>query len=81
MTTRTEVRHRGFFGTVFLILFWVFNAGMAGLMFSWIMDSGPWGGGTAIGVVGLLLFWVIGAVILGLCAMLTRGRKTTITVA
>jgi hypothetical protein len=35
-------------------------------------------GGT-IGSGVILFFWVAGAVILGLIAMLTRGRKTIIT--
>lgn len=87
---RREVRRRGFFGWLFLILFLAFNA----LMLLWLvaaivqvaqMDPGPTdahkvGGavGAAIGYGLILFMWVCGAVITGLLAMLTRGRRTVI---
>jgi GYF domain 2 len=85
---RREVRKRGFFGRLFLILFFAFNA----LMLWWFIDatsrisalppvtSEAGRAGQAIGMVtgyGFLLFvWVCGAVIFGLLALLSRGRKT-----
>lgn len=85
-----EIRKRGFFGWVFLLLFLAFNALMAAWLFSyWATISGLETHGSAeqaghaigatIGSGVILFFWVAGAVILGLIAMLTRGRKTIIT--
>lgn len=83
---RREVRRRGFFGWLFLILFLAFNA----LMLLWLvfvtvqfarMDPGPTDVqkvGAAIGYGLILFMWVCGAVITGLLAMLTRGRRTVI---
>ena len=90
----THIRKRGFFGWFFLLLFWTFNALMAlwaWVAFSVICDqyvgaSGQFGdarqagtviGGTIGGAV-ILFLWVAGAVILGLLALLTRGRKTVV---
>ena len=86
---RREVRKRGFFGWLFLILFFGFNA----LMLVWLLsywsqlssmaapsDAARVGkeiGGT--GGSGILIFvWGFGAVILGLFAILTRGSKRII---
>lgn len=83
---RKEIRKRGFFGWLFLIIFLLFNA----LMLAWIIGywvnigqlvqtSDAERAGAAIGATigtGLILFvWVAGTVILGLLALLTRGRK------
>jgi hypothetical protein len=90
----TQIRKRGFFGWLFLLLFWAFNALMA--LWAWtsfsliheryVTASGQYSEaqqvGTAIGgAIGgavILFVWVAGAVILGLLALLTRGRKTVI---
>ena len=82
-TTVTTVRKRGFFGWVFLILFLVFNAFMALLLFAlWAHPSGGSGritNGEVLGG-GLVIFaWCLGSVILGLLALLTRGSKTVTT--
>jgi hypothetical protein len=89
-TVQREIRKRGFFGWMFLVLFLTFNALMCAWLVSyWAMlggiethgsaeQAGQAIGGT-IGSGVILFFWVAGAVILGLIAMLTRGRKTIIT--
>ena len=85
---RKEVRKRGFFGWVFLLIFLGFNA----LMLAWLVSywnlvgghltSGTDAGraGTAIGATMatgvIFFFWAAGALITGLLALLTRGRKT-----
>jgi hypothetical protein len=86
---RREIRQRGFFGWMFLLLFYGFNA----LMLVWLLSY--WGqlssttvtsdaarvgkaiGGT-IGSGFIVSFWGFGAVILGLFALLTRGSKTIV---
>ena len=85
-----EVRKRGFFGWVFFLLFWAFNILMAWWLFTyWSVlngnnafseaeHAGKVIGGT-IGTGFIVFFWVAGAVILGLFALLTRGRKVIIT--
>jgi hypothetical protein len=88
-TIQKEIRKRGFFGWVFLVLFWLYNAFMAAWLFTYWQQvsridapssaahTGVIIGGTiATGVI--VFFWVAGAVILGLFALLTRGRKTII---
>lgn len=87
---RREVRKRGFFGWLFLIIFLAFNA----LMIAWLISY--WGtignhlqtgseaeqAGTAIGATlgtGMIfVFWVLGAIVTGLLALLTRGGKTIV---
>jgi hypothetical protein len=87
---RREIRKRGFFGWVFLLIFLGFNA----LMVAWLvtywnligdhLTSGSEAGraGAAIGATvatGMIFFfWAAGAVITGLLALLTRGQKTYI---
>jgi hypothetical protein len=87
---RREVRKRGFFGWLFFLLFVGFNILMLFWLISYWSDIGgsmtsgseaerigsAIGGTLGTGV--LLFFWVAGAVILGLFALLTRGRKTII---
>ena len=86
---RREVRRRGFFGKLFLLLFVLFNAAMlAWLVAYWssLGDLAPTSdaerAGAAIGItIGtgiLFFFWVAGDIILGLFALLTRGRVTVI---
>lgn len=86
---RKEIRKRGFFGWVFLLLFIGFNI----LMLLWLVagvnaagsvpaaseaESAGRAVGTAIGTGIILFVWVCGAGILGLFTLLTRGRKTII---
>lgn len=85
-TIRTERRKRGFFGYVFLTLFWGFNAIMAYGLFSGLAEVGATGAsltseaeraghafGTFIGVGMILTFWAVGAALLGLFVWMTRG--------
>jgi hypothetical protein len=85
---RKEVRKRGFFGWLFLLIFLGFNA----LMLLWLLTYwGSIGGnlssgseaartgsafGATIGTAMIFFFWAAGALITGLFALLTRGRKT-----
>ena len=89
-TIQRELTRRGFFGWLFLIAFWVFNAFMAFWMFDYwhhVSSIAATGGaeragkaiGATIGTGLIAFFWVAGAVVLGLFAMLTRGRKVLIT--
>jgi hypothetical protein len=87
---RIERRKRGFFGWLFLLIFIAFNL----FMLAWIgtywaaiaphMDSGSTAAqaGAAIGATmgtGLIVgIWTCGALVLGLFALLTRGRKVVI---
>lgn len=86
---RRETRKRGFFGWVFLLVFFAFNAFMAFWLISYwgsVSDlsvgseaakAGRAIGGT-IGSGVIVFFWVAGAVILGIFTLLTRGKKTII---
>ncbi|TIO30415.1 hypothetical protein [Mesorhizobium sp.] len=86
---RKEIRKRGFFGWLFFILFLAFNAFMLWAMIVGLSSVGDGPAATeaeqtgravggAIGVMALLVIWAMGAVILGLLAILTRGRKTIV---
>ncbi|PRD42348.1 hypothetical protein C5748_16270 [Phyllobacterium phragmitis] len=86
---RKEIRKRGFLGWLFLLLFLGFNIFMAFGLFAGVQSAatGPVASdaeaagraiGAAIGGGFLLFVWVAGAVILGLFAVLFRGRKTLI---
>ncbi len=86
---RKEVRKRGFFGWLFLILFYAFNLVMLFWLVSyWSLLSGTIEtseaarvGKTIGGTIGsgvIVFCWGFGAVILGLFAILTRGSKTII---
>lgn len=87
-TIRIEKRKRGFFGAIFSLLFWCFNA----LMLVWLFmaakgtaevaataQSSAEQAGAAIGATigfGMLLgIWAMGAIILGLLSFMTRGAK------
>ena len=86
---RREVRRRGLFGWLFLVIFMAFNALMALWVIAYwrVLAEGTSGseweraghviGGT-LGTGVLLFLWVCGAVITGLLALLTRGRRTII---
>jgi hypothetical protein len=85
---RVTRQKRGFFGQLFLIVFFGFNL----LMVVWLFDY--WGRvdlggaseaartgaaiGTTIGTGIVLFIWALGAVITGLLAILTRGRDVSI---
>jgi hypothetical protein len=80
---RREVRKRGFFGWLFLLVFLGFNALMVyflarfiGLVSALPGTAEQAGGGIAIGL--LLIVWVCGSVITGLLALLTRGQRSYI---
>jgi hypothetical protein len=88
---RTEKRKRGFFGWIFLIIFWAFNALMAVAVFGAIgqgaadnaqytddLYRGAHAAGTAIGAGMLISLWFFIAAILGLFVLLTRGTKVII---
>lgn len=87
---RREVRKRGFFGWVFLLLFLAFNAFMlttcvAGMSSLSRMQTGSAAEeagraiGATIGLSMIMFIWLAGAIILGLIALLTRGSTTVIT--
>jgi hypothetical protein len=83
------VRERGFFGLLFTWMFVIFNLLMALWLFSYwgtvgqmisqaSSDAARAGGavGATIGSGVILFLWVAGANILGLFALLTRGKAT-----
>jgi hypothetical protein len=88
-----EHRNRGFFGWVFLTIFWVAN----GLMALWLAAVIiGWGGqmegpltdaekagagiGIAIGLGVIFWMWVVVAAVTGLFVLMTRGRKEIIEI-
>lgn len=88
-----ERRRRGFFGWLFLLVFWAFNAFMLWVLFVGLSGNAATyaklasdaersghAAGTAIGVTMIMTFWALGAVILGLAAYFTRGRREMIEV-
>lgn len=87
---REERRQRGVFGWIILLLFWGFNAFMlwwliAGVSAMRQVDVGPdkysQAGATigiGIGIGFIVSIWGFGAVILGLMALLTRGKTIVI---
>lgn len=89
--TRIEKRQRGFFGWIFLVLFWAFQL----LMVLWFVGGMSAAGesaagltseaeraGAAVGTVlgaGLILsIWAFGTIILGAFTLLTRGKKVIV---
>lgn len=91
---RVETRKRGVFGTIFLWLFWAFNALMAFVTWRAVSTSSEMigmqvteaekaasaiGSGAAVAVV--IFIWLAGAVILGLFALLTRGKTVIVETA
>ena len=91
---RTEKRVRGFFGWVFLVVFWCFNALMAFGFFSGVSgnvqqaenlgsdaERAGYAVGTFLGAGMILSVWVLGAVLLGIFVLLTRGKKVIVEVA
>lgn len=83
-----ETRKRGFFGWVFIVVFWLWNALMAaslliGLggnasqhqMLATEAERAGHAIGTGLGLMFILVIWVCGAVIFGLLAFFTRGKR------
>jgi hypothetical protein len=88
-TIRREVRKRGFFGWVFLVIFWLFNALMVWFLYDVSVRVGTYSrqiGATEyrtteialMNIAAVLFFWALGSVITGLLAYFTRGPKTII---
>lgn len=88
-TVRTERYRRGPFGHLVKWAFILFNLGMlAWLVLFWgalpepgAMSEAEQAGVAVGGLIGtgvVLFFWAGGAVILGLAALLTRGRKVIV---
>lgn len=88
---RTETRKRGFFGHLFKWLFVIFNilmliwfvGGMIGagqVVVDASSEAEKAGAtiGTVLGAGFILFVWLVGAVVLGLFAMLTRGKRTIV---
>ena len=87
-----EKRKRGFFGWIFLTIFWLANAFMG----FWLIGTlGEWGKmakptseaakagaglGIAMGLGVIFSIWACIAVVTGLFAFMTRGRKEIIEV-
>ena len=88
-----EKRTRGFFGWIFLLIFWGFNA----LMAAWLIvgmsgnaekyqtltsEAARTGhaAGTGIAFMMILMVWALGAVIFGMLAYFTRGRREMIEI-
>jgi hypothetical protein len=82
-----EVRKRGIFGWIFLIIFWVANGLMALWLFatlaSWGEMASPTseaekvgaGLGMVVGLGVIFSIWLCVAGVTGLLAFMTRGRK------
>jgi len=95
MTHKTVTKtKRGFFGWIFLALFWAFQALMIFAIFANFGAAGDVGAscdggaaceaGVAIGagmgaVVGWFV-WMLGTIVLGLATLMTRGKMVSITV-
>lgn len=86
---RREIRKRGFFGWVFLLIFVIFNLMMLGWSVSWwgtvMNDPEPLPqharaatAGTVIATAILLGIWAAGAIVTGMFVLLTRGKKILI---
>lgn len=78
--TRMETRKRGILGWLFLVLFVAFNFVMANWLFIYLdgAPDPPRPGsilGNTIGTMVLLMGWLVGNVILGICLMVTPGKK------
>ncbi len=92
-TYQIERRKRGFFGWIFLVAFWLFNAFMAFALFAGLSNVSNMSStltsdaeragaaiGTTIGASMILGIWLAGAVILGLFVLFTRGTKIIETI-
>lgn len=88
-----EKRKRGFFGWIFLLLFFGFNILMLIGLFAGVSENAKQAttisdarlrqahdAGTGLGIMVLLVFWAAGAVVFGLLAHFTRGKREMIEV-
>lgn len=87
-----EKRKRGFFGWVFLLLFWGWNAFMVFAIFAGLNAGAPtratltgdelraFDAGSGIAIMFELVLWAVGSVVFGLLAYFTRGRREMIEV-
>lgn len=88
-----ERRRRGFFGWVFLLIFWGFNALMLFSILGGVGENAKhvatiadpqmrkaYEAGTGLGIMIWLIFWAAGAVVFGLLAHFTRGKRELIEV-
>ncbi len=86
--TLIETRRRGFFGWVFLVLFWGWNMLMAAALFIGMSENASTyqrltseaertghNLGTGLGMMMILSVWASGALIIGLAVLLTRGKR------
>jgi hypothetical protein len=88
MTTITKHK-RGFFGWIFLILFWAFQAAMAVLVYANTYAANSAANDEAAGALLFLgafavigwFIWLLGTVILGILVLATRGKSVTTVVA
>lgn len=91
-TIQVEKRKRGFFGWIFLLLFWAFNIAMVAAIIAGMNGSAEHaatlttdaekagaGIGMALGLSMLLSIWVMGDILLGIFVLLTRGKKIITT--
>ena len=91
-TVTIERRRRGPFGKLIALLFWGWQALMAYALISGLNAVGTQaagyhtqaeqvgaGIGATLGATLLLILWVLGTAILGAMAMMTRGRRETVT--
>lgn len=92
--TYVEKRRRGFFGRLFLVVFWLWQ----GIMLLWLVgylrevapmvtdkSANEWERagssiGVTFGVTFLAFWWVVGSIILGLMVFFSRGQKRLIRV-
>lgn len=90
-TVQREVRKRGLFGKLMLILFWIWQV----LMVIWLVsaiagmgaveqpttEAGQAGAaiGSVIGLGIIFSFWGFGTLIFGALALMTRGARLLIT--
>jgi hypothetical protein len=89
-TVRIERRKRGFFGWLFLLIFFAFNVLMIAWLFTYWSEVLPLANsgseaekagaaiGATMGTGVILVFWACGAIVLGLFTLLTRGRKVIV---
>lgn len=91
MTTTITTHKRGFFGRIWQILFWLFQAVMVAMVFATFSaggdgiancagdaacEAGTVLGGGLIAATGWFV-WILGTVILGILMLATRGKLVT----
>lgn len=86
-----ERYRRGFFGWIFLLIFWGWN-----LLMVWALLKGAsatdcaqyasqaeqtgCNAGAGLGIIMVMVVWAVGSVVFGLLAYFTRGRKEIIEI-